>query len=383
MEQVLQSGRRRGFRARLEQAGLSPRQERRFNIASTIFVVVYTATWITTVVLAVVRGEAVPMPIAMGTVAASPLSDDAPPIASFISDAVVRGMASKSGYRGISGAVLIDVHAPGDPLTLPDSLPAGTQIVYKPIGTPDTTPVHGASATAPPAQPGIFKVLLQLGNAAREIPGMSVATLVPMSEKKRGYVGQYLVGSWPFENGARPRSPAYTPPRGFIQVTPDNLGTRITEHLKLGDYLTKGQTNVWPKYVVMVPRELDKIELTMQELEREGHPVEKIGIISAFRTPNYNVEGGNPAGRAALSRHMYGDAMDIYIDNNHDGRMDDLNGDGRIDVKDARVIGHAAEQVERNNPSMVGGIGIYAPTGAHSGFVHIDTRGFRARWGPW
>jgi uncharacterized protein YcbK (DUF882 family) len=29
----------------------------------------------------------------------------------------------------------------------------------------------------------------------------------------------------------------------------------------------------------------------------------------------------------------------------------------------------------------VGGIGVYRPRpGAHSGFVHIDTRGTRARW---
>jgi hypothetical protein len=78
---------------------------------------------------------------------------------------------------------------------------------------------------------------------------------------------------------------------------------------------------------------------------------------------------------------MYGDAMDIYIDNNNDGRMDDLNGDGRIDIGDARVLAAAADRVEKKYPSLIGGIGVYRPKGgAHSGFVHIDTRGFRARW---
>jgi len=75
--------------------------------------------------------------------------------------------------------------------------------------------------------------------------------------------------------------------------------------------------------------------------------------------------------------------MDIAVDNDRNGRMDDLNGDGQVTVADARVIGQAAERVEKAHPELVGGIGIYAPTGAHSGFVHIDTRGFRARWGPW
>ena len=60
--------------------------------------------------------------------------------------------------------------------------------------------------------------------------------------------------------------------------------------------------------------------------------------------------------------------------------MDDLSGDGRVTVADARVIAAAAETVEREHPNLIGGIGIYAPTGAHAGFVHLDTRGYRARW---
>jgi hypothetical protein len=80
---------------------------------------------------------------------------------------------------------------------------------------------------------------------------------------------------------------------------------------------------------------------------------------------------------------MYGDAMDVYVDNDGDKGMDDLNGDGRVDVNDARVLANAAQNVEREHPNLIGGIGVYAPTGAHRGFVHIDTRGYRARWGPW
>ena len=78
---------------------------------------------------------------------------------------------------------------------------------------------------------------------------------------------------------------------------------------------------------------------------------------------------------------MYGDAMDIYIDNDNNGSMDDLNRDGRVDIADARVLAAAADRVERKYPSLIGGIGVYrARPGAHNGFVHIDTRGFRARW---
>ena len=77
---------------------------------------------------------------------------------------------------------------------------------------------------------------------------------------------------------------------------------------------------------------------------------------------------------------MYGDAMDIYIDNNGDGRMDDLNRDGAVNFEDARMLAAAADRVERKYPSLIGGIGTYRATGAHAGFVHVDTRGYRARW---
>src|SRR5690606_9836994 len=126
---------------------------------------------------------------------------------------------------------------------------------------------------------------------------------------------------------------------------------------------------------------LDKLELTIQELNASGTPVQRVGTISGFRTPSYNAGGGDTSGRGALSRHMYGDAMDWFVDNDGDGSMDDLNRDGRVNKEDARVIGLAAERVEKKYPGLVGGIGLYPPTGAHNGFVHIDTRGYRARWG--
>ena len=103
-------------------------------------------------------------------------------------------------------------------------------------------------------------------------------------------------------------------------------------------------------------------------------------ILSGFRTPNYNYTGGNVQGRANLSRHMFGDASDVFVDNNGNGVEDDLNHDGRVDVGDAQVVADAAERVERKYPSLVGGIGVYSACCGHGPFTHIDVRGFRARW---
>jgi hypothetical protein len=60
--------------------------------------------------------------------------------------------------------------------------------------------------------------------------------------------------------------------------------------------------------------------------------------------------------------------------------MDDLNGDGRVTTADARFLAQVAEQVEKKHPELIGGVGVYSATGAHGPFVHIDVRGYPARW---
>src|SRR6185369_12860026 len=97
-----------------------------------------------------------------------------------------------------------------------------------------------------------------------------------------------------------------------------------SEHFMLRDFLTKGQVNVWPKYLLLQPRLVDKLELTIQELQQMGVRVDHVHVMSGFRTPDYNHSGGNTEGRANLSRHMYGDASDVYVDNNRDGQPDDI-----------------------------------------------------------
>ena len=206
-------------------------------------------------------------------------------------------------------------------------------------------------------------------------------TLVPFESKVKGMVGSYRIGYWPEERG-RLRSEAYENPDGFIEVTPDNQDLQISEHFRLRDFLTHDQQDVWPKYLVLSEALVDKLELVIQDLEAHGVRVERMRVMSGFRTPQYNQQGvGRRGGRAKDSRHQFGDAADVFVDNNGDGRMDDLNGDRRVDSKDARVIVAAVERVERAHPDLAGGGGIYRGTRAHGPFAHIDARGRRARWG--
>jgi len=224
-------------------------------------------------------------------------------------------------------------------------------------------------------RPGVHTVAdSQLGSE------FSLITLRPFADKVRGRIGTYRIGFWPYER--RATSPvAYENPDGFVEVTPDNQETYVSEHFRLRDFLTKDQPDVWPKYLVLDERLLDKLELMIDELNDVGIPVTHLSVMSGFRTPQYNARGVGDGGRASASRHQYGDAADVFVDNDHDGGMDDLNRDGRVDRRDAGVLREAADRVEAAHPELIGGVGIYKATRAHGPFVHVDARGHRARWG--
>lgn len=209
----------------------------------------------------------------------------------------------------------------------------------------------------------------------------SFITMLPFSSKSKGRIGDYRIGFWPAERHRRRSSLfAYENPDGFIMVTPDNADTPISDHFTLRDFLTHDQQDVWPKYMVLREELVDKLELIIDDLEAHGHPVGRLVVMSGFRTPEYNVQGvGRRGGRALDSRHQFGDAADVYVDNG-DGRMADLNGDGRVDTRDVRVLLEAAERVEAEYPDLVGGEGIYRANTQHGPFLHVDVRGWPARW---
>jgi len=72
---------------------------------------------------------------------------------------------------------------------------------------------------------------------------------------------------------------------------------------RLRDFLTKDQPNVWPKYLLLNPKLLDKLELTIQELE---------AMVDRLRPP-FNL----------VVTH-------VGIDNAELGAMLDMNTDGAL-----------------------------------------------------
>lgn len=361
---------------RWSSAGLTPLQERIFNWTAALLIVAMIAGWTVSIIdsyltaAVAVTGE----PLARkspSTRVASALLDPRARSTVFLDEAALKYF---DPLRGYSGKLKATFRLPGDPLS-----EVGTDPQLRAEFREGGTAIPSPELTAP-SRPGIYNIHIQLNQARKAIDDLSLVNLVPSSEKRQGRIGSYMLGSWPWEEGGTPRSQAYAPPRGFIKVTPENRDTYVSEHFQLKDFLTKDQPNVWPKYLLLEPKTLDKLELIIQDLKEQGYDVRHVTIMSGFRTPRYNHSGGNTEGRANLSRHMYGDAADFFVDNDQDGWTDDINGDGKVDLKDAEIMAAAAERVERKYPALVGGIGIYKACCGHGPFVHVDVRGIRARW---
>jgi len=172
--------------------------------------------------------------------------------------------------------------------------------------------------------------------------------------------------------------PAYERPRGFVEVTEDNFDTWVSPHFRLGQFASK-QPGGFPKYLVLSTRLLLKLETLLEEVEELAPGAATFHVMSGYRTPFYNASIGNTT---KYSRHAYGDAADVFLDVDGDGVMDDLDGDGRSTAADARVLYDRIDAMvgEAWYMPFVGGLGLYGPNPSHGPFVHVDTRGARARW---
>jgi hypothetical protein len=237
------------------------------------------------------------------------------------------------------------------------------------IALPQFMPTYGEAAIRTPAVHHVA--------ANGTTTAFAFVVLRPFGEKRGDVLQGYRLGKWPSERwmmGER-----YGNPDGFIEVTQANAGLRLSEHFVLADFLTHDQQTVWPKYVVLQESLIDKLELVLADLASRGVRTDHVRVLSGFRAPYYN-DRIVSEGAARASRHQYGDAADVIIDANGDGRMDDLNRDGRLDLRDTQTILGAVERVEKRFPELVGGLGLYHAMGASGPFAHVDVRGASARW---
>lgn len=227
-----------------------------------------------------------------------------------------------------------------------------------------------------PAKPGIYPVRFTDEGTGDSIL-LNVIVMVPSDRVKNGVLNGYKIGKYPTPPAGKKEM--YPQPRGFIEVTNENKHTLITPHFRLGQFLCK-QSGSYPKYIVLRERLPLKLEALMQELNEKGVPCSSLAIMSGYRTPHYNRNLGN----VRFSRHMWGDAADIFIDSEPgENYMADLNGDGKRDIRDGEMLFNTLDTIEKDPEfaRYVGGLAKYKPTRSHGPFVHVDARGSAKRWG--
>lgn len=299
------------------------------------------------------------------------------PIGTYLRSSVVPLAEPSVSAYGASGEVKLSFAMPAEEISYPlDVHGDPTALHYAWIRVGDTAlttagqPLSGDKVSAPPGA-GFYRLALLKGGEQRTVEGLTLAVLVPFSEKERGMLRGYRIGTYLAER-VRGKTP---PPEGFLEIRPADVELPITKHLRVGDFLNHDQQGVWPSYAAVNPKLLDKLELVIQEIARwHGDKAVAdidIDVHSGFRAPEHN----RRVRRAASdSQHQYGDAADVAID---------ANGDGRITAIDSRMVGLAVEIVELKHPDLVGGLGIYTSGHSSTNYVHIDVRGRRARWrGP-
>ena len=224
-----------------------------------------------------------------------------------------------------------------------------------------------------PGHPSLCKLEIKYADDRMAIHAF---VMVPFNELKGGYLNGYRIGKYPKFSIKFPF--IYKPPKGFIEVTQENANTFVSPHFKLSQFLCK-EDQGFPKYIVLREKLLLKLEYLLEKVNQAGYKCDSFHVMSGFRTPYYNKSLGN----VKYSRHQWGGAADIFIDENpKDGVMDDLNKDGKIDWKDANVLYRIVdgEYGKKRYREFVGGLGRYRGNHYHGPFVHVDVRGKKARW---
>lgn len=227
----------------------------------------------------------------------------------------------------------------------------------------------------PPSRPGVYTAELAVPAGGQRLT-LQAFVLVPFSRLKSKKMNGYRIGRYP-----QPASRGlvkYGTPRGWVEATPENLELAVSPHFKLGQFVCK-QGGEFPKYLMLDERLLAKMEKLLAAVNDQGRACSTLAVLSGYRTPEYNRKLGN----VAYSSHVWGWAADVYVDADRDGRMDDVNRDGRVNLLDAYWLFQLADSLdcEPETMDLTGGLGLYPATAIHGPFVHMDVRGRPARWG--
>lgn len=250
---------------------------------------------------------------------------------------------------------------PGE--TVSYSLPTGTNAFL------DGRELSVGGTFDAPADAGTYELEFRDGAGDADYK-VTLFVLEPADEvDETGRINGFRMGSYPQDT-----------PRGYIRLDEGYGDVNVSPSFQIGQFLCHQQPDHWPKYLLISSTNLERLEILLEALNRDGiTDADTFFVMSGYRTPFYNTAIGS----ATLSRHMYGDATDIYVDvAPRDGVMDDLNKDGEIDKADADFLFDYAQDLFAKTEGVPrGGLGSYKANAVHGPFLHVDGRGAPARWG--
>ncbi|MDP8245564.1 MAG: hypothetical protein P9L94_15875 [Candidatus Hinthialibacter antarcticus] len=284
----------------------------------------------------------------------------------------------------------------------------GDVCVWKnPAPGKQTIRVEGDIKYAPPKQ-GLFAFSkpkeLKISFVAEKV--CIVPYYVP--EIKNGRVNGFVVGEYPdplkpehlkligdaiVQQRIKDNAETYSQPKLFYEIDRETYFIKVFKNYTLGDFDLDPRflSMDYPRYIAIHPYILRKIDLFEQQLAADGHPVKKLKIFYGYRSPDYNIGRRNRDGELTLkspfSMHMYGLAIDFIIDEDDNLVLDDLNGDGRVTMDDAREMMKSADALDKalrdQGSELVGGAGPYPHHDYYergevvqTPYVHIDARGY-------
>lgn len=257
----------------------------------------------------------------------------------------------------------------------PDVLDGGAAPGYR-LDAPEPLTDRRSSTSwkfTAPSEPGLYPLIVTDTTSNARVR-LQVFVLTPWDREGQRLNG-YRIGR--YETEPRNGRAVYEPPVGFVEVTDDNKDARVSPHFRLNQFLCR-QTEGTPQYALVQPHLLRHLERVLTAVNADGHEASTLHVMSGYRTPYYNRTIGNDT---EYSRHLYGDAADVYVDTDGDRRMDDLTGDGRATTADAQYLADIVRSVPTpGDDRFVGGLSVYGATAAHGPFVHLDLRGRHVRW---
>jgi uncharacterized protein YcbK (DUF882 family) len=275
---------------------------------------------------------------------------------------------------GLSGDVQMHFVRAGERVAFPLQVhgsPIGFTYQWVKVGTEQSgdvaRPIDSDTLLAP-LEAGFYDLVVTRAGIKQRLAYPKLAVLVPFELKLGSSLNGYSIGRYPAEWS---RDEQGERPAGFAEVREEQMDLPLTRHLKVRDFITHDSQTRWPRYAAIDARVLDKVELVLRELSRRRGEDEidfSMQVHSGFRTPLHNA---SVEGSARDSRHLYGDAADVAID---------ADGDGKMTIFDAYRVEQAVDWVERTHPDLAGGLGVYSSRRFATPYCHIDARGVRKRW---